>query len=43
VEAERYRLAATKFTVSLWYASDGRWLALESRTAQGHTLRYEML
>jgi hypothetical protein len=43
MEAERYDLAATKFTVKLWYAGDGRWLALESRTARGQTLRYEML
>ncbi len=43
VQAERYRLAGPTFTVTLWYASDGRWLALESRTAQGRTLRYEML
>jgi hypothetical protein len=43
VEAERYRLAASTFTIKLWYSSDGRWLALESRTAEGRTLRYEML
>ncbi len=42
VDAERYSLAATNFTIKLWYSSDGRWLALESRTAEGRTLRYEM-
>ena len=43
VAAERYSLAATAFSIKLWYSSDGRWLALESRTSQGRTLRYEML
>jgi Family of unknown function (DUF6134) len=43
IGAERYCLAASKFTIRLWYSSTGQWLALESRTAEGHTLRYEML
>ncbi len=41
VDCERYLLTAAKFTIQLWYASDGRWLALESHTAEGRTLRYE--
>lgn len=43
IEAERYSLAAGKFTIKLWYSNEGRWLALESRTPDGRTLRYEML
>jgi hypothetical protein len=43
IDAERYSLAATNFTIRLWYSSDGQWLALESRTAEGRSLRYEML
>ena len=42
VGAERYCLAASRFTIKLWYSSDGRWLALESRTTEGRTLRYEL-
>jgi hypothetical protein len=40
VAAEHYRLTARKFSLELWYAPSGEWLALESRTAEGRTLRY---
>ena len=43
VEAERYRLRADQLDISLWYTPDGRWVALESDTGQGRTLRYERI
>jgi hypothetical protein len=41
IEADHYTLTTRKFTIDLWYASDGNWLALESLAANGHRLRYE--
>ena len=43
VAAEHYHMVASGFPIDLWYSKDGAWLALESRTAQGRTLRYELL
>jgi len=41
VRAQRYRLrAAGAAPIDLWYSDDGRWLALESMTESGATLRY---
>jgi len=34
------RIVADKFTVDLWYSMDGRWVALQSTTKKGDTLRY---
>jgi len=41
--AERFRLnsgGATPLQIDLWYSPARDWLALESRTAEGRTLRY---
>ena len=38
--AKRYRLTANELDIELWYASDGRWLGLESTTGNGRLLRY---
>ncbi len=43
VPALRYRLTGEKLDISLWYTRDNEWIALESQTTSGHTLRYEML
>jgi hypothetical protein len=42
VAAEHYRLLARGLHIDLWYSAGGAWLALESRTEQGHLLRYEL-
>lgn len=42
VEAEHYALTGNKFRIDLWYSRAGEWLALESRTQKGSTLRYEI-
>ena len=36
----RYALHGDKLRIDLWYASDGRWVQLESRTSRGSLLRY---
>jgi hypothetical protein len=41
-EARRYALQAPKFRIDVWYAADGRWVQLETRTAGGKTLRYQI-
>jgi len=41
--AERYKLlgrARTPLEIDLWYTAAGDWMALESRTPEGRTLRY---
>jgi len=43
VAAERYRLRAEQLDISLWYTPDGRWIALESDTGKGRTIRYERI
>lgn len=40
--AKRYRLDAGKFSIDLWYGTRNQWLALETRTAEGRLLRYEL-
>ncbi len=43
VLANRYRVATEVGDIDLWYAAnDNRWLALESTTESGRTLRYRM-
>jgi hypothetical protein len=43
VKAERYKLHTDDFTIDLWYAEDNQeWLALNSTTSGGSTLRYEI-
>ena len=42
VAAEHYALVSGRLHLELWYSAGGNWLALESRTEQGHLLRYEL-
>jgi hypothetical protein len=42
ITAERWRLSAEDLEIDLWYAPDGRWLALESEAAGGRRLRYTL-
>lgn len=42
VTATRYQLRAGKLTLNVWYSPDDEWLALESETGNGRTLRYEL-
>lgn len=41
VPALRYQLNAEKVDLKIWYTPDYDWLALESKTPRGNTLRYE--
>ncbi len=36
----RRRIITNEFTVDLWYAENGRWVALQSTTKKGEALRY---
>ncbi len=36
------RIVTEKFAVDLWYTLSGRWVALQSTTAKGDTLRYTL-
>jgi hypothetical protein len=38
--ARRYALHAPEFRIDVWYAADGDWVQLESRTEGGRLLRY---
>jgi Family of unknown function (DUF6134) len=38
--AQRYALVAQSYRIDLWYAQDGRWLALQTITEKGRLLRY---
>jgi len=40
--AETYLLVADKMKIKLWYSADARWLALESPTADGRRMRYQL-
>ena len=42
MNATRYRVKARDFTIDVWYGPDGRWLALDSTTEDGHTLHYRL-
>lgn len=39
---EHQRIKSEKFTVDLWYADDQDWVALQSTTSKGGTLRYQI-
>jgi hypothetical protein len=39
ISARRYALEGEKFRIDVWYAPDGEWLGLESRTGGGRLLR----
>jgi hypothetical protein len=36
------RIVTDKFAVDLWYTLNGRWVALQSTTKKGDTLRYTL-
>ena len=40
--SSRYTITARDFTIDVWYGPDGRWLALDSTTEDGHTLHYRL-
>jgi hypothetical protein len=42
VTATRYKLAASKIDLTIWYSSDNQWLALESVAKGGNIIRYEL-
>ncbi len=39
--AKRYQLVTDDGVIDLWYTLQGRWVALESKTENGMTIRYE--
>ncbi len=43
VTANRYQLIAENDVIDLWYANGNRWVALESKTENGMTIRYEAI
>ncbi len=40
--ALRYALETRDFRIDLWYSPSKEWLALESRTESGRTIRYQI-
>lgn len=40
--AQRYRLKGENLQIDLWYSAENRWLALESLTEDGYTVRYQL-
>ena len=42
IESTHYRLKTDEFTIDLWYSKDNQWLALNSTTSSGSTLRYQI-
>jgi len=42
VLADHYKIISEKFTVDLWYSSQGDWLGLASTTEDGHRLDYRL-
>lgn len=43
VAARRYRLTTDELSLDIWYSNESEWLALESTTKDGRTLRYELI
>jgi hypothetical protein len=41
-DAKHYRIRNTEFVIDLWYSDDNQWLALQSSTEDGATLRYRI-
>ncbi|MFO8024422.1 DUF6134 family protein [Thiohalophilus sp.] len=41
-QAKRYRIRNETFEIDLWYSDQDQWLALESSTESGATLRYRI-
>ncbi|MGH8549094.1 MAG: DUF6134 family protein [Methylococcales bacterium] len=42
VEADHYKLEATKVHIDLWYSEDQDWLALKSITPEGYVIDYKL-
>ena len=42
VNAKRYALKSDEFNIDLWYSDNDEWLALNSTTKDGTTLRYQI-
>ena len=42
VSANRYRVIADKMNLTVWYADDDKWVALESVAKGGRIIRYEL-
>jgi hypothetical protein len=42
MDARRYALRGEKIAIDLWYSADDDWLALESTTAGGRRVRYQI-
>lgn len=42
IQANRYRITGTDLQIDLWYSDSKQWLALESITTDGHTIKYEI-
>jgi hypothetical protein len=42
VPAHRYRLVGDKLQIDLWYSEQNQWLALESLTEDGYSVRYQL-
>jgi len=43
IAAQRYRLSTPDLALDVWYSQGGEWLALQSTTKDGRTLRYELM
>jgi hypothetical protein len=43
VAARRFRLTTDSLSLDIWYSNKSEWLALESTTKDGRTLRYELI
>ena len=41
-DAKRYQIRNAEFVIDLWYSDDNQWLALQSSTENGATLRYRI-
>lgn len=41
--AKRYRLISDDFTIDVWYSDSDEWIALNSTTSDGNTLRYQIM
>jgi hypothetical protein len=42
VQAEHFKLDATKLKIDLWYSPDKEWLALKSTTPEGYEISYKL-
>ena len=41
-DTEHHRIVSDKFTIDLWYTMNHEWVALQSTTKDGGTLRYQL-